>query len=123
MEVPKCCDEALPYTIVLHSGVYDIHYLRRQLPSKLSEISRMDCHPSEDMGKVLLRGKDTVAHGQMFWYVYQVFVSNLAFEVAWQDLKDHMRQAGNVLRADIFIGYDGRSKGFGIVEYSKPFEV
>lgn len=52
-----------------------------------------------------------------------MFVSNLAYEVAWQDLKDHMRQAGNVLRADVFIGYDGRSKGFGIVEYSKPFEV
>ena len=25
-----------------------------------------------------------------------VFVGNLAFETSWQDLKDHMRQAGNV---------------------------
>lgn len=53
----------------------------------------------------------------------QVFVSNLTYEVGWQDLKDHMRQGGNVLRADVFIGADGRSKGLGTVEYSKPFEV
>lgn len=53
----------------------------------------------------------------------KVFVSNLAYEVGWQDLKDHMREAGNVLRADVFIGVDGRSKGLGTVEFSKPFEV
>lgn len=53
----------------------------------------------------------------------KVFVSNLAFGVGWQNLKDHMRQAGNVLRADVFVDYDGRSKGYGTVEFSKPFEV
>lgn len=50
-------------------------------------------------------------------------MSNLAYEVGWQDLKDHMRQAGNVLRADVFMGNDGRSKGLGTVEFSRPFEV
>lgn len=53
----------------------------------------------------------------------KVFVSNLAYEVGWQDLKDHMRQAGNVLRVDVFVGNDGRSKGLAIVEFSRPFEV
>lgn len=53
----------------------------------------------------------------------KVFVSNLAYEVSWQDLKDHMRHAGNVLRADIIVGPDGRSKGLGTVEFSKPYEV
>lgn len=53
----------------------------------------------------------------------KVFVSNLAYEVGWQDLKDHMRQAGNVLHVDVFIGNDGRSKGLGTVEFSRPFEV
>lgn len=53
----------------------------------------------------------------------KVFVSNLAYEVGWQDLKDHMRNAGNVLRADVFVGNDGRSKGLGTVEFSKPYEV
>lgn len=34
-----------------------------------------------------------------------------------------MRSAGNVLYADIFVGSDGRSKGLGTVEFSKPYEV
>lgn len=53
----------------------------------------------------------------------KVFVSNLAYEVQWQDLKDYMRNAGSVLRADIIVGPDGRSKGLGTVEFSKPYEV
>lgn len=44
-----------------------------------------------------------------------VFVGNLAFETSWQDLKDFMRQAGNVAKADIMKGPDGRSKGCGVV--------
>ncbi|CAM9409257.1 unnamed protein product [Choristocarpus tenellus] len=53
----------------------------------------------------------------------KVFCGNLAFEVQWQDLKDHMRQAGNVIHADVFVSADGRSKGCGVVEYSRPFEA
>ena len=52
-----------------------------------------------------------------------MFVSNLTYEVQWQDLKDHMRNAGSVIRADIIVGPDGRSKGLGTVEFSKPYEV
>jgi RNA recognition motif-containing protein len=43
----------------------------------------------------------------------KVFVSNLAFESTWRTLKDHMRQAGDVLRADIFEDERGRSRGIG----------
>ncbi len=46
-----------------------------------------------------------------------VYVGNLHFETSWQDLKDHMRAAGNVDQADILTGEDGRSKGCGIVQY------
>jgi len=49
-----------------------------------------------------------------------VYVGNLAFETSWQDLKDHMRGAGNVEQANILQGDDGRSKGCGIVLYQKP---
>lgn len=49
-----------------------------------------------------------------------VFVGNLSYETRWQDLKDHMRQAGNVDSATIFEGSDGRSKGCGIVVYQHP---
>jgi len=37
--------------------------------------------------------------------------------VNWQDLKDHFKQCGQVLRADVLEGSDGRSKGCGLVEF------
>ncbi|KAJ3202311.1 hypothetical protein HDU82_007447 [Entophlyctis luteolus] len=49
-----------------------------------------------------------------------VFVSNLPYIVAWQDLKDLFRQAGNVVRADVQEGPDRRSKGSGIVAFETP---
>jgi len=52
-----------------------------------------------------------------------VYVGNLAFETAWQELKDHMRLAGNVDKADILHGGDGRSKGCAIVTYQRPQEA
>ncbi|KAI9798811.1 MAG: hypothetical protein M1825_004984 [Sarcosagium campestre] len=50
----------------------------------------------------------------------QIYVSNLPYNVGWQDLKDLFRQAaqtGNVVRADVHIGPDGRPKGSGIVAF------
>lgn len=52
-----------------------------------------------------------------------VYVGNLAFETSWQDLKDHMRAAGNVDQANVLMSDDGRSKGCGIVQYQKPQEA
>lgn len=49
-----------------------------------------------------------------------VYVGNLAYETSWQDLKDHMRQAGNVDQANILQSDEGRSKGCGIVVYQNP---
>ena len=53
----------------------------------------------------------------------KVFVGNLSFETSWQDLKDHFRQAGEVLHADIMTGADGRSKGCGMVTFSSSREA
>ncbi|KAK3703055.1 g-strand binding protein [Vermiconidia calcicola] len=53
----------------------------------------------------------------------QIFVSNLPFQVGWQDLKDLFRQAamtGSVLRADVHLAPDGRPKGSGIVAFDNP---
>ncbi|KZV72686.1 hypothetical protein PENSPDRAFT_564322, partial [Peniophora sp. CONT] len=47
-----------------------------------------------------------------------LFVGNLPFHVQWQDLKDLFRQAGTILRADVALGADGRSRGFGTVVYA-----
>jgi len=46
-----------------------------------------------------------------------VFVGNLPYEVAWTELKDHMKQAGDVAHADVMEGADGRSKGTGLVRF------
>ncbi|KAL2163695.1 hypothetical protein VTH06DRAFT_5753 [Thermothelomyces fergusii] len=53
----------------------------------------------------------------------QLYVSNLPFNVGWQDLKDLFRQAartGAIIRADVHIGPDGRPKGSGIVVFESP---
>jgi len=52
-----------------------------------------------------------------------VYVGNLSYETSWQDLKDHMRAAGNVDKADIIVGQYGRSKGCGTVTYQKAQEA
>jgi RNA recognition motif-containing protein len=46
-----------------------------------------------------------------------VYVGNLDHRVAWQDLGYHMSAAGDVMHATDMTKNDGRSKGFGIVEY------
>merc|ERR1712226_1580853 len=53
----------------------------------------------------------------------RVYVGNLSWDVAWQDLKDHMRQAGEVVHAEVITEFTGRSKGCGIVEYSTETEA
>ncbi|KAI9725163.1 MAG: hypothetical protein M1828_003505 [Chrysothrix sp. TS-e1954] len=53
----------------------------------------------------------------------QLYVANLPYTVGWQDLKDLFRQAavqGNIIRADVHIGPDGRPKGSGIVAFEVP---
>ncbi|KAI0628597.1 RNA-binding domain-containing protein [Trametes polyzona] len=45
----------------------------------------------------------------------QLYVGNLPYQAGWQDLKDLFRSAGNIIRADINIGLDGRPKGSGTV--------
>ncbi|KAF4512141.1 hypothetical protein G6O67_001318 [Ophiocordyceps sinensis] len=53
----------------------------------------------------------------------QIYVTNIPFNVGWQDLKDLFRQAtriGGVIRADVHVGPDGRPKGSGIVVFESP---
>ncbi|KAK9255847.1 hypothetical protein V1507DRAFT_451086 [Lipomyces tetrasporus] len=47
----------------------------------------------------------------------QLHVGNLPYSVGWQELKDLFRQAGNVVRADVLMGPDGRSKGRGTIVF------
>lgn len=42
----------------------------------------------------------------------------LPFHCQWQDLKDLFRSAGQIVRADVAIGPDGRSRGYGTVLFA-----
>lgn len=52
-----------------------------------------------------------------------LFVGNLPFHCQWQDLKDLFRQAGTILRADVSLGPDGRSRGFGTVSFASEIDA
>ncbi|KAH9956289.1 hypothetical protein BC827DRAFT_1261848 [Russula dissimulans] len=52
-----------------------------------------------------------------------LFVGNLPFHCQWQDLKDLFRQAGTILRADVALGQDGRSRGFGTVVFATEYDA
>ncbi|KAF8483119.1 hypothetical protein JB92DRAFT_2763233, partial [Gautieria morchelliformis] len=52
-----------------------------------------------------------------------LFVGNLPFHCQWQDLKDLFRQAGTIVRADVALGPDGRSRGFGTVSFANDSDA
>ncbi|KAJ7595132.1 hypothetical protein C8J56DRAFT_777860 [Mycena floridula] len=52
-----------------------------------------------------------------------LFVGNLPFHCQWQDLKDLFRQAGTIVRADVAMGQDGRSRGFGTVAFATDYDA
>lgn len=53
----------------------------------------------------------------------KVYVGNIPFGTSWQDLKDHMRRAGNVQYVRLFLDQYGQSKGCALVEYSTHDEA
>merc|ERR1719321_2521744 len=55
-----------------------------------------------------------------------VYVGNLPYKVRWQELKDHMKQAGTVEFCTVLTqdGTEwGRSKGVGCVRYASEAEA
>lgn len=57
------------------------------------------------------------------YYGRTLFVGNLSYATQWQDLKDLFRSAGNILRADIALGAEGRSRGFGTALFGTKDEA
>ncbi|THV00182.1 RNA-binding domain-containing protein [Dendrothele bispora CBS 962.96] len=61
----------------------------------------------------------------------QLYVGNIPFQASWQDLKDLFRASTSdalpsglcPIRADIALGEDGRSRGYGIVSFSTSEEA
>lgn len=55
--------------------------------------------------------------------VAQVIVQGLPFAYAWQDLKDLFKPIGGVIQADIVMGHDNRSKGWGTVSFESQADA
>jgi hypothetical protein len=53
----------------------------------------------------------------------RIYVGNLSWQTTWQELKDHFKQAGEVLYADVLTSGDGRSRGCGVVEFATADQV
>ena len=50
----------------------------------------------------------------------RVFVGNLSYDASWRDLKDAMREAGEVAFAEVLVdAASGRSRGCGVVEFAR----
>ena len=73
--------------------------------------------PAEEMKKKRGRDDDEGSRSNR-----RVYVSNLAWSVSWQDLKDFFRKAGVVVYASVMQD-NGRSKGRGVVEFETPEEA
>lgn len=52
-----------------------------------------------------------------------LYVGNLPFRTAWQDLKDVFKEHGEVIRVDVAQDADGRSKGYATVLFEKEEEA
>ncbi|XP_068175089.1 heterogeneous nuclear ribonucleoprotein M isoform X1 [Antennarius striatus] len=52
-----------------------------------------------------------------------VFVANLDYKVGWKKLKEVFCMAGAVVRSDILVDKDGKSRGMGTVTFDIPIEA
>ncbi|CCJ28585.1 unnamed protein product, partial [Pneumocystis jirovecii] len=53
----------------------------------------------------------------------RVYIGNLSYDVKWHHLKDFMKQAGEVIFADVLMLPNGMSKGCGVAEYATRDEA
>lgn len=53
----------------------------------------------------------------------RIYVMNLPDACTWKEVKDHFRNAGRVVHADVLLDHSGRSKGCAIVEFERADEA
>lgn len=74
-----------------------------------------DGRPYRDTRTQLFVGNVSFFSSLIFIYFPYLSAFQLPYRVRWQDLKDLFRKAGTVLRADVSLGPDNRSRGYGTV--------
>lgn len=52
-----------------------------------------------------------------------LFVGNLPWSVEWSELKDYLTSEGHVTSGEILLDYQGRSKGFAIVQMASAADA
>lgn len=105
------------YPVELKILMQTIHYPHPYLlfPSEShSNLTTSNLHPHSQLHRLPPHTQDTRT---------QLFINNLPFRVRWQDLKDLFRKAGTVLRADVSLTLDNRSKGFGTVLFANRVDA
>eukprot|EP00794_Sanderia_malayensis_P012311 gene12311-13581_t len=50
----------------------------------------------------------------------RVYVTNIPYELKWQELKDLMRKAGDVIYVEMVLDSQGKPRGNAVVEFAKP---
>lgn len=55
--------------------------------------------------------------------INRIFVANLDYKVDEKKLKEVFKIAGRILEVEIFSDKEGKSKGYGVVEYNHPVEA
>ncbi|KAI5120096.1 hypothetical protein M0805_001252 [Coniferiporia weirii] len=107
----------------INPGLLALHQQQQQqedlLASRLGSLSSFGGLGSYNgLGSELERERSRSSAGMR-----SLFVGNLPFHCQWQDLKDLFRQAGTILRADVSLGADGRSRGFGTVSFANEIDA
>lgn len=65
--------------------------------------------------RILEHSSSLATYACLIANVFPLTTFQLPYRVRWQDLKDLFRKAGTVLRADVSLGPDNRSRGYGTV--------
>ncbi|KAF9949292.1 hypothetical protein BGZ72_008916 [Mortierella alpina] len=110
-----------------HAHQEDVNELTESLEKNLSVKPNSDTHEHDQLNTDEKDGalKDEVSGTEALKPVQgrTIHVGNIPFRVRWQDLKDLFRKAGHVVRADVAMGPDNRSRGFGTVIFMHEDEA
>eukprot|EP00240_Pyramimonas_obovata_P004077 CAMPEP_0118932430 /NCGR_PEP_ID=MMETSP1169-20130426/10209_1 /TAXON_ID=36882 /ORGANISM="Pyramimonas obovata, Strain CCMP722" /LENGTH=370 /DNA_ID=CAMNT_0006875087 /DNA_START=76 /DNA_END=1188 /DNA_ORIENTATION=- len=102
----------------------------RPQPQQQPQQHHMDFNAQQQQPQISKRSRGIVGaagraspHGEIAAVGRRCYVMNLAWETTWQTLKDHFRQVGNVVYAEVLSEASGRSRGCGIVEFEHAEEA
>jgi len=91
---------------------------RRDERGRGAHPDREDRHPHGGEAGGHAHGGHSAVYDASRGGVFKVFVAGLPYKVDWRDLKDTFKPVGEVVHANVGTTPDGRSAGYGIVEFS-----